>query len=325
MLPGRVGPMRRRTLLALIGAGGLSASGCGFQDPTVKGSPAPPYTPPPPTPLPEAADIVALESAAETALLAAAATPGTVADTLRRLAGVRGTHRAVLGAPDPLWRRLPATPPPTVTAGAAVSKEAALAVATTSLAALKQATTAKAEAAEGHLAALWGSLAASAEQAAATLSVPIGPVIVGIPGRVPLVMSNQEAYGLVVERYHETVFGMSSLLGFLPVAHPLRPMITSLLLASRTRRDSLVAYGRASSATPDPGAGAYSVPPATADRVPGVAASLLASITTAAGVWVASAPKEHRPRAVAELAYAATAAVPLGAGIAEWPGWPDQP
>ena len=314
--------MLRRDLLLAGGATLVGLGGCRLSDPTVQGSPRPPYTPPPPTPLPGSQDVAALERAAWSALLSAAAAPGTDASSLTRLAAIRAAHVGVLTTPEPLWRRA-ATPPAPPTVAPAASRDAGVAAAHAALVALGEATVTRAVAEEGPLAALWASLAASAGQARLWLGAVPGGVVAAVPGRVVVRKPDAEAFATLLERYHEATYGFSSLLGFLPARHALRPAVASVLSATRTRRDALMAYDRAASATPTPGAGAYSVPPATPDQVPAVAAALLTSITGAAGVWVASATTERRRRAVDELVCAAGAGLPVNAGLAEWPGWPD--
>ncbi len=320
--------MQRRTLLASASvAAALAASGCGVRldSPTIKGSPAAPYTPPPPTPYPGAAQVAALEAAAEAALRTVAVTPGGDAASAAALAGIRVAHIAVLDTPDPFWRRgTPSAPPASAASPApAPSRDAALATAATTLTALRDATVARAVAEPGLAAAFWAALAASAEQARLWLATPVGAITRAVPGRVVLVQDDIAGFTLLVERYHQAVYGFSSLLGFLPNGHPLRPLFVAQLTTVRTRRDALVAYDRAASATPTPGAGAYSVPPLPPDRVVAEAGALLTAVATAAGVWVASASDARRARAVQELLYAAGAGLPLGTGLAEWPGWPD--
>ncbi len=321
--------MHRRSLFASAGSVALlGLTGCGVRldSPTIKGSPAPTYTPPPPTPYPPGgSEIAVLETAAWAALLGAAAVPGADSSSLGKLAAIRAAHVSILTSKELLWRR-PAASPPTPPAPApapATANSSALTLAGTALTALREAVAARAVSESGLPAALWGSLAASAEQARLWLAVPVGSVTPAAPGRVVTVREDASAFSLLLERYHEAVYGFSSLLGFLPNAHPLRPALSAQLTAARTRRDALVAYDRAASAGPQPGAGAYSVPPVAADQVVAEAGALLTSVTQAAGVWVASATDARRARAVQELLYAASVGQPLGTGLAEWPGWPD--
>ncbi len=317
--------MRRRSFLATAAASValLGSGGCRLDDPTIRGTPAAAYSPPPPPPYPGAEAVAALESIARTALLAAAGAPGADAASMGKLAAIRTAHLAVLATPEPTWRRPAATPSAAPAPAPAATLDSALAAASTALDNLRVATVARAVADEGLGAALWASLAASAEQSRLWLARPVGSVAPAVPGRVVAVDSDGVAFDLLLERYHETVYGLSSLLGYLPAAHTLRPVLAGLLAAARSRRDALTAYDRAASATPSPGAGAYSVPAAGPDQVPAVAGALLRAVTAAAAVWVASAPPDRRARAVQELIAAASSGLPLGSGVAEWPGWPD--
>lgn len=320
--------MRRRTLLTSAGAAAalVGMGGCGVRltDPLIHGSPMAPYSPPPPTPYPGSTAVATLEREAWVALLSAAAAPGADAASLGKLAAVRGSHVAVLADPEPIWRRPSATSGPPPAAPPAATKEAGAAAALAALVALRDGARDTSLGSEGLDAVLWGSLAVSADQARQWLSVPVGAVAPAAPGRVVAVMDDAAALNLLIGRYHEAVYGFSSLLGFLPRGDTQRSTVTTLLTAARTRRDALMAYDRAASATPTPGAGAYSVPPTTPDRMAAVAGAMLSAITGAAGVWLASARTlERRDQALKELTYAASAGLPIGTGLAEWPGWPD--
>jgi hypothetical protein len=91
----------------------------------------------------------------------------------------------------------------------------------------------------------------------------------------------------------------------------------------KSQRDALTARSRAASQTPDPGAAAYSIPAtASDDAALALVARLLAAIPQAAAVVVASATNDVTT-AVADLVDASTLGLPLGFGLAEYPGWPD--
>ena len=75
--------------------------------------------------------------------------------------------------------------------------------------------------------------------------------------------------------------------------------------------------------SPAPGAAAYSIPATTSDDAAlALVATLLAAIPQAAAVAVASATTDVTT-AVGDLADASTLGLPLGFGMAEYPGWPD--
>jgi hypothetical protein len=127
----------------------------------------------------------------------------------------------------------------------------------------------------------------------------------------------------LLDRYHEAVYGLESVLGRLSAGHPSRVVLGNVVLATKSQRDTLVARGRAASQTPDPGAAAYSLPAtATDDQALALAAQLLAAIPRAAAVVVASGERGTKS-AVADLEAAAVLGLPLGMGLAEYPGWPD--
>mgnify|MGYP000689861227 CR=1 FL=1 len=319
--------MQRRPLLLL---GGLALAGCNalplVEDPRIQGSPRPTYTPTPPARLAGVDHATGLEMAAAGVLAASASAPWAAADGSRwpLLAGIRRSHAAVLGSVDPLRRQagpVPSVPP----VAAAATRDAGVAAMTAALVSLRDAELVLARESSGVASALWASLAAAAEQARAALSLAVTAATPAVPMRlVDVVTPWDVAANRVLSRYHEAVYGSQSALGFLPPRHPWRTPVSLLVTGLKAERDSLVAHLRSRSVTPDPGAPAYSLPTATTDaEIQALLGGLVRAITQACGVWVASADPEGRQRAAAGLVSASTLGLPLGLGLAEWPGWPD--
>jgi len=104
---------------------------------------------------------------------------------------------------------------------------------------------------------------------------------------------------------------------------PARTALDGIVVAVKSQRDALTARTRAASQTPEPGAAAYSIPATSSDEAAlGLVATLLAAISQAAAVGVASATTDVST-AVGDLVDASTLGLPLGMGLAEYPGWPD--
>jgi hypothetical protein len=127
----------------------------------------------------------------------------------------------------------------------------------------------------------------------------------------------------LLDRFHEAVYGLESALGRLTTANPARTALDGIVVEVKKQRDALTARSRGASATPAPGAAAYSIPTtASDDAALALAASLLEAITQAAAVAVASATSDVTT-AVGDLVDASILGLPLGIGLAEYPGWPD--
>ncbi len=315
--------MRRRVFV--LGSAAFLA-GCSVSDPRIKGSaaPAPGATPPPP--FGGAQAVADLETVAEAHLSACAAAPwaGADGDRFRTLAAIRTRHRSVLASPEPL-RREAVTVAATSAAPVAPSKEAGLNAAAAALTQLRDACLGHVTQSTNVTAAFWAALAASAAQSISALTVGITPPRPGIPLREVAVEDPAAAATAVLDRYHEAVYGFQSALGFLPARHPSRVALAAMVATAKTQRDDLVAASRAQSATPDPGSGSYSLPPAPDPAaVMSLVERLTTSVAEAAAVWVASAADPDRARAAQSLLKASTLALPLGLGMADYPGWPDR-
>ena len=313
--------MDRRTLL--LGVVGLGAAGCSVNDPRIKGTPQPVYTPPPPVPLVGADHLAGLEAGASALLTAMAGAPwaGSDAPRYQLLAGIHQVHRAVLSSAEPLRRQPVAVDPVTIAAPA--TREQALSTAAGSLTTLQQAHTALAAQATGELAAFWAAQAASAVQSRTALTTAVSSVTKAVPLREVAVIAPATATDELLDRYHEAVYGLESALGRLTTANPARTALDGIVRAVKTQRDALAARGRAASQTPAPGAAAYSIPTTTTDVAAlALVAALLEAISQAAAVAVASAAKDVTT-AVGDLVDASTLGLPLGMGMADYPGWPD--
>ena len=313
--------MRRRTLL--LGLVGVGASGCSVTDPRVLGSPQPIWSPTPPPPLSGADNLAGLEGAAAALLTAMSGAAWAGADAARYavLAGIHRTHQQVLAAVDPLRREPAAAEAATVAAPA--GRDEAIAGARSVLSRLKESHEALAAQTSGVVAAFWASQAAAAVQTQTALATSVGAVTKSVPLRQVVTIAPEAAAVALLDRYHEAVYGLESALGRLSAAHPSRGVLGAVVLATKTQRDALVARTRAASQTPDPGAAAYSLPATANDeQALALAAQLLAAIPRAAAVVVASGQTGTKT-AVADLETAATLGLPLGMGLAEYPGWPD--
>jgi len=313
--------MDRRTLL--LGMVGLGVAGCSVSDPRIAGTPQPIYTPPAPVPPVGADHLAGLEAGAAALLTAMAGAPWAGSDAARYqlLAGIHQLHHAVLASAEPLRRQPVAVDPATIAAPA--TREQALSTAAGTLTTLQQAHTALAAQTTGELAAFWASQAASAVQSRTALTTAVSGVTKAVPLREVAVIAPAPATHDLLDRYHEAVYGLESALGRLTTASPARTALGGIVVAVKTQRDALTARGRAASQTPAPGAAAYSVPATTSDDAAlGLVASLLAAISQAAAVSVASAAKDVTT-AVGDLVDASTLGLPLGMGMAEYPGWPD--
>ncbi len=313
--------MHRRTLL--LGIVGLGAAGCSVSDPRITGTPKPIYTPPAPVPPVGADHLAGLEAGVAALLTAMAGAPWAAGDTARYqlIASVHQTHHAVLASAEPL-RRQPVPVDP-VTVGAPATREQALTTAAGLLTTLQNAHTALAAQATGDLAAFWASQAASAVQSRTALTTAVSTVTTAVPLREVAVTTPATATDDLLNRYHEAVFGLESALGRLTTANPARTALDGIVVEVKTQRDALTARGRAASQTPAPGAAAYSIPTTASDAdALALVARLLAAISQGAAVAVASATKDVTT-AVGDLADASILGLPLGMGMAEYPGWPD--
>ncbi len=313
--------MRRRTLLLAVV--GLSAAGCSVSDPRINGTARPIYSPPVPVPPVGADHLAGLEAGAAALLTAMAGAPWAGGDAPRYqlIADVHQTHRAVLASPDPLLRQ-PATVDP-ATIAAPGTRDQALATASSMFTTLQQAHTVLAGQATGELAAFWASQAASALQSRRALTTTVSGVTKAVPLREVAVLSPAAAGNDLLDRYHEAVYGLESALGRLTASNPARPALGRVVLAVKAQRDALAARSRAASQTPVPGAPVYSIPATTSDDAALVLVGrLLAAVTEAAAVAVASAATGVTT-GVQDLADASTLGLPLGLGMADYPGWPD--
>ncbi|HET7724266.1 MAG TPA: hypothetical protein VFK68_06480 [Propionibacteriaceae bacterium] len=313
--------MHRRTLL--LAALGLAAAGCSVSDPRVKGSPQPVYTPLPPVPPVGADHLAGLEAGVGALLSAMAGAPwaGPDAPRFQLLADLHRVHQAVLATADPLLREPAAVALATVPAPG--TRDDGLAAAGAALTTLHDAHAALAVQTTGPLAAFWAAQAASAVQSRSALTMAVSGVTKTVPLREVAVLDATAAADDLLNRYHEAVYGLESALGRLTIAHPSRAALNRVVLAVKTQRDMLMARSRAASRTPVPGAPAYSIPATTSDvQVLALGGQLLLAVTEAAAVVVASATSELRT-AVDDLVTASTLGLPLGMGMAEYPGWPD--
>lgn len=313
--------MDRRTLL--LGIAGLGAAGCSVTDPRIKGTPQPVFTPPPPVPLVGAEHLVGLEAGAAALLTAMAAAPWAGGDAARfqLLASIHHTHHAVLASAEPLRRQVVSVEPATIAAPATL--ELALASVSRALTTLHDAHTALAAQNTGVLAAFWASQAASAVQSRTALTTAVSSVTKTVPLREVAVASPASAGNALLDRYHEAVYGLESALGRLTTASSARTALDGIVVEVKSQRDALTARTRAASRTPEPGAAAYSIPATTTDEAAlALVATLLAAVTQAAAVAVASATTDITT-AVGDLVDASTLGLPLGMGLAEYPGWPD--
>jgi hypothetical protein len=270
-----------------------------------------------------AGNLAGLEGAAAALLtaMANAAWAGTDAARYTLLAGIHRTHQQVLASVDPLRRETAAAEAASVAAPA--GRDEALAGARSVLSRLKESHEALASQTTGVVAAFWASQAAAAVQTQTCLASGVSTVTKAVPLRQVVTMAPTAAAAALLDRYHEAVYGLESALGRLSAAHPSRVVLGNVVLSAKSQRDALVARTRAASQTPDPGAAAYSVPATTTDdQALSLAAQLLAAIPRAAAVVVASGETGTKT-AVADLEAAATLGLPLGMGLAEYPGWPD--
>ncbi|HEY5482703.1 MAG TPA: DUF4439 domain-containing protein [Propionibacteriaceae bacterium] len=313
--------MDRRTLL--LGVVGLGAAGCSVTDPRIKGTPQPVFTPAPPVPLVGADHLAGLEAGAAALLTAMAAAPWAGGDAARYqlLASIHQTHHAVLASAEPLRREAVAVESATIAAPA--TRDQGLAGASSTLTTLRDAHAALAAQTTGVLAAFWASQAASAVQSRTALTTAVSSVTKTVPLREVAVATPASAGNALLDRYHEAVYGLESALGRLTTANPARTALDGIVVAVKSQRDALTARSRAASQTPEPGAAAYSIPATTTDQAAlALVAQLLAAIAQAAAVAVASATTDVTT-AVGDLVDAATLGLPLGMGLAEYPGWPD--
>ena len=313
--------MDRRTLL--LGIVGLGAAGCSVTDPRIKGTPQPLFTPPPPVPLVGADHLAGLEAGAAALLTAMAAAPWAGGDAPRYqlLASIHHTHHAVLASVEPLRRQVVAVEPAAIAAPA--TRELGLASASSTLTTLHDAHTALAAQTTGVLAAFWASQAAAAVQSRTALTTAVSSVTKTVPLREVAAAASSSAENALLDRYHEAVYGLESALGRLTTASSARTALDGIVVAVKSQRDALAARTRAASQTPEPGAAAYSIPATSSDEAAlGLVATLLAAISQAAAVAVASATTDVST-AVGDLVDASTLGLPLGMGLAEYPGWPD--
>jgi hypothetical protein len=313
--------MDRRTLL--LGIVGLGAAGCSVSDPRITGTPQPIYTPPAPLPPVGADHLAGLEAGAAALLTAMAGAPWAGGDAPRYqlLASIHQTHHAVLASAEPLRRQPAPVDPATIAAPA--TQEQALATAAGALTTLHDAHLALAAQSVGELSAFWGSQAASAVQSRTALTTAVSAVTKTVPLREVAVLAAATAADDLLDRYHEAVYGLESALGRLTAANPARTALDGIVVAVKTQRDALTARGRSASQTPAPGAAAYSIPAtASDDAALALVAKLLAALPQAAAVVVASATKDVST-AVGDLIEASILGLPLGLGMAEYPGWPD--
>lgn len=314
------------TRRALVLAGLAVLAGCSVSDPAIVGQIPATATPTPPAPLPGAADGAAAELDAARHLAALTSSPWAGADAARwgGLVTVRVDHWKVLASTDPWTRAATTASPPAVTGEAVATREAGLAAADSALGTLRDAHRARALATAGVGAALWGSLTASAELSRIALTTVIDGWTPADTTRTVAVTSDPDALEGLVARYHEAVFALSSVIGFLGPSHAWRATLRTMLETVRTERDALVAVVRAAGGTPSPQAGAYSLPQTSGDAAAkAVVATAQRACATAAGGWVASAATASRDRAVTALVTAATWGTPLGLGGAAWPGFGD--
>jgi hypothetical protein len=313
--------MDRRTLL--LGIVGLGAAGCSVSDPRITGTPKPIYTPPLPVPLVGAEHLAGLEAGAAALLTAMAGAPWAGGDAARYelLASIHQTHHAVLASAEPLRREPVAVD--AVTIGAPATREQALGTAATTFTTLHEAHKALAAQTTGDLAAFWASQAASAVQSRSALTTAVATLTKTVPLREVAVVAAATAADGLLDRYHEAVYGLESALGRLTTGNPARTALDGIVVEVKKQRDALTARHRAASQTPAPGAAAYSIPSTTSDAAAlGLVATLLAAIPQAAAVAVASAASDVTT-AVGDLVAASTLGLPLGLGLAEYPGWPD--
>ncbi|MDO5287921.1 MAG: hypothetical protein Q4G45_14045 [Actinomycetia bacterium] len=315
--------MQRRAFLGMMVAALVGCSGTTLDDPRVKGTPQTYVSTPPVRPA-GADHVLTLELEAAARLEAAAKASWAGADAARwqSLAATRRAHAAVLASLDPL-RREPGQSPTLRPTTPAASKDAGQAAVTAALTSARDAALVLSGESSGVLSAFWASLAASAQQGLSP--APAATARKAVPMRlVETASSSQVAANQALGRLHEAVYGMQSVLGMLPARHQLRPAVATLVTTLKTERDSLVAYLRTRSVSPDPGPGVYSVPPVppNGQALP-VVGGLLEAVTQAAAVWVASAGSEDHHRSVDLLLAASGYGLPLGLGLAEYPGWPD--
>lgn len=316
--------MRRRAFVGITVAALAGCSGTWLTDPRIKGTPQPQLAAVPSRPA-GSDQALGLELAAAAVLngSAAASWAGSDAARWRSLAEIRRRHAQVLATDQPL-RREPGLAP-SAAARATGSREAGLAAMTSALTAARDAELVLAAESSGVLAAFWAALAASAQQARTALTLPVSAARAGVVMRlVQAAGSWDAAANQVLARLHEAVYGVQSALGLLPTRHSWRPTVETLLTTLKTDRDALMAYLRTRSVSPDPGLGAYSLPPTSGEaKVSALLGGLIDALTQASAVWVASAGPEDRRRAADFLVAASGYGLPFGLGLAEYPGWPD--
>jgi hypothetical protein len=237
------------------------------------------------------------------------------------LAGIHHTHHAVLASAEPLRRQQ--VPVEATTIAAPATRDEALTTAAGTLTTLHDAHAALAAQSTGELAAFWASQAASAVQSRTALTTAVSSVTKAVPLREVALTAPSTATDDLLDRYHEAVYGLESALGRLTTANPARTALDGIVVAVKTGRDELTARARAASQTPAPGAAVYSIPATTTDDAAlALVLALLTAISEAAAVAVASATKDVGT-AVGDLVQASLLGLPLGMGMAEYPGWPD--
>ncbi|MHB1008913.1 MAG: DUF4439 domain-containing protein [Propionibacteriaceae bacterium] len=313
--------MHRRTLL--LAALGLGAAGCSVSDPRIMGTPQPVDTPPSPVPPVGADHLAGLEAGVAALLAAMARAPwaGSDAPRFQLLAEVHRLHQGVLTTAEPLLREPAAVGFATIEAPG--TRDQGLSAAGSALTTLHDAHATLATGTTGPLAAFWGAQAASAVQSRSALTTAVSAVTKAVPRREVAVLDRRTAADDLLDRYHEAVYGLESALGRLTTAHPARAGLNRVILAVKAQRDVLTARSRAASQTPVPGAPVYSVPPTTTDDAAlALVARLLQAVTEAAAVVVASVASDLST-AVDDLVAASTLGLPVGMGLAEYPGWPD--
>jgi hypothetical protein len=187
---------------------------------------------------------------------------------------------------------------------------------------------ARAAEARARAAAMWASLAASAEQLRQGLTNDYAaPPAVDPSVTLTVKVVNDTVAGSgwidLVNAYHEAIFAVKAAIGFLDPNGSDASAFEADLSDLQNHLASLIDLGRTIEATPPPGDGIYELP---AGRDRAAALALLAQaqqrLTSASAIWVAST--EDPASAAPYLVDNATLASAYTLGSAVWPGWPDK-
>ncbi|MCL2471810.1 MAG: hypothetical protein FWF25_08760 [Propionibacteriaceae bacterium] len=296
-----------------------SLTGCAFSDPRIFGTPASPSANP---------ALTSDQAQAATQIQqawAALAGLATLDPTTPRWAAMADTLKAqwlVLVGPDPI-NRVSALNVDIGAANKLATIQDGTDTANDTLQTARDSFLAQAKQATGTTAAFWASLACSAEQIRQGIGGTYNTATPANQSATIQVVDEKTAVSNLISSYDEGVFAMRSAMGFLdPGATGVQSRYQTVLGSLLNDASSLATVAQGMGITQDTSPPIYQLPPGRdSDASLALLASTQTSLIQASAQWVASA--NDPTQAITYMMNNATVGMPLGVGMAVWPGWPD--